>query len=125
MGLKFKFKHLNFHRFHQAMQPKPINYTLLFYLLNSFLSPESYIKNILTVTTLIWRARMRVTRAKHGDSLRSTSLAALTMDLRPRIILPLPPSSYGNLVNMVTTRFVAADSGGNSEVPELKDLVGL
>ena len=44
MGLKFKFKHLNFHRFHQAMQPKPINYTLLFYLLNPFLSPESYIK---------------------------------------------------------------------------------
>ena len=44
MGLKFKFKHLNFHRFHQAMQPKPINYTILFYLLNPFLSPESYIK---------------------------------------------------------------------------------
>ena len=40
MGLKFKFKHLNFHRFYQAMQPKPINYTLSFYLLNLFLSPS-------------------------------------------------------------------------------------
>ena len=47
------------------------------------------------------------------------------MDLRPRIVPPLPPSSCGNLVNMVTARFVAADSGGNAEVPELKDLVGL
>ena len=44
MGLKFKFKHLNFHRFHQAMQPKPINYNLLFYLLNPF-NHLSHIKN--------------------------------------------------------------------------------
>ena len=68
---------------------------------------------------------MRVSQAKHGDSLRSTSLAALTMDLRPRIVRPLPPSSWGNLVNMVTAIFVAADSGGNAEVLELKDFVGL
>ena len=53
LGLKFKFKHLNFYRFHQAMQPKPINYILLFYLLNPFLSPESYIKNILTIFSTI------------------------------------------------------------------------
>ena len=51
MGLKFKFKHLNFHRFQQAMQPKPINYTLLFYLLNPFYHlihiKNSYIQNII------------------------------------------------------------------------------
>ena len=81
------------------------------------------------VTALVWRARMRVSLAKHGR-LR-TSLAALTMDLRLRIVPPLPPSSCGNLVSMATARFVAAEIGdGNTEVPvlevpELKILVGL
>ena len=83
------------------------------------------------VTALIWRARMRVSLAKHGR-LR-TSLAALTMDLRLRIVPPLPPSSCGNLVSMATARFVGAESGdGNTkvpvpvlEVPELRILVGL
>ena len=50
ISLKFKFKHLNFHRFHQAMQPKPINYTFLFYLLNPFFFYHpSHINNILTL----------------------------------------------------------------------------
>ena len=80
------------------------------------------------VTALIWRALMRVSRAKHGDSLR-TSLAAHSINFRSRIVPPLPPWSFGNLVSRATTRFVvAAESGGfNTEVPvpELKDLVGL
>ena len=76
------------------------------------------------VTALIWRAHMGVSQAKHGR-LR-TSLAAHSMDVRTRIVPPLPPSSCGNLVSRATARFVAAESGGgNTDVPELKDLVGL
>ena len=74
------------------------------------------------VTALIWRARMGVSRAKHGR-LR-TSLAAHNINLRPRIVPPLPPSSCGNLQGRVTTRFVAADREVE-ELPELKDLLGL
>ena len=76
------------------------------------------------VTALIWRAIVRVSLAKHGR-LR-TSLAAHSINFRPRIVPPLPPWSFGNLVNRATTRFVATE---NTEVPvlvpELKDLVGL
>ena len=79
------------------------------------------------VTALIWRARMRVSRAKHGR-LR-TSVAAHSMNLRPRIVPPLPPWSFGNLQSRVMARFTAAESGGTTEVPvpvpELKVLVGL
>ena len=79
------------------------------------------------VTALIWRARMRVSRAKHGR-LR-TSLAVHSMNLRPRIVPPLPPWSFGNLQSRVMARFTAAESGGTTEVPvpvpELKVFVGL
>ena len=73
------------------------------------------------VTALIWRARMRVSRAKHGR-LR-TSLAAHTINLRPRIVPPLPRWSFGNLQSRVTTKFMAA--ADDDRLPELKDLVGL
>lgn len=69
---------------------------------------------------------MRVSQAKHGGRLR-TSLAAHSINLRPRVIPPLPSWSFGNLQGRVTTRFVP-DNGGNTEatmrLPELKDLVG-
>ena len=44
MSLKFKFKHLNFHRFH---------YTLLFYLLNLLFITLVIYKKILTITPMI------------------------------------------------------------------------
>ena len=72
------------------------------------------------VTTLIWRALMRVSLAKHGR-LR-TSLAFHSMNLRPRIVPPLPPLSFGNLESRVITRFVAV---ATVPVQELKGLVGL
>ena len=54
------------------------------------------------VTAMIWRALMRVSRAKHGDSLR-TSLAAHSINFRPRIVPPLPPcvrfSFYVGFIN--------------------------
>ena len=59
------------------------------------------------VTALIWRALMRVSRAKHGDSLR-TSRASHAINFRPRIVPPLPPLPLGNLQSRVTTTFMAA-----------------
>lgn len=69
-----------------------------------------------------------VRRAKHGGHcLGRISLAAHTITLRPRIVPPLPSSSFGNLQSRVTTRFVPAgsDASGDTPSPELKDLVGL
>ena len=74
------------------------------------------------VTALIWRSLMRVSLAKHGR-LR-TSLAFHNMNLRPRIIPPLPPLSFGNLQSRVITRFVAVATVSVS-VQKLKGLVGL
>ena len=69
---------------------------------------------------------MRVSRARHGDSLRRTFLAVHIMNFQPKIVPPLPPLSLGNLMSRVTTRFVVANSSSdNTKVLELKDLVGL
>ncbi|KAJ9704319.1 hypothetical protein PVL29_002740 [Vitis rotundifolia] len=73
------------------------------------------------VIALIWRALMGVSKAKHGR-LR-TSLASLSMNLRPKIVPPLPPLCCGNLIVRMKARFMADDSNG--ELPDLKDLVGL
>lgn len=73
------------------------------------------------VIALIWRALMGVSKAKHGR-LR-TSLASLSMNLRPKIVPPLPPLCCGNLIARLKARFMADDSNG--ELPDLKDLVGL
>ena len=75
------------------------------------------------VTALIWRARMRVSQAKHGR-LR-TSLAAHGMNLRPMTVPPLPPLSFGNLQSRVIARFEPESGNTAAPVPELKDLVGL
>ena len=65
---------------------------------------------------------MRVSPTKHGR-LR-TSLAFHSMNLRSRIVPPLPPLSFGNLQSKVITRFVAVATV-SVPVQELKGLVGL
>ncbi|RVW19400.1 Acetyl-CoA-benzylalcohol acetyltransferase [Vitis vinifera] len=73
------------------------------------------------VTALIWRALMVVSRAKHGR-LR-TSLASHAMNLREKIVPPLPGICCGNLYTEVPATFMA--DSGKTELPNLKDLVGL
>ena len=73
------------------------------------------------VTALIWRALMVVSRAKHG-CLR-TSLASHAMNLREKIVPPLPGICCGNLYTEVPATFMA--DSGKTELPNLKDLVGL
>ncbi|RVW36672.1 Vinorine synthase [Vitis vinifera] len=76
---------------------------------------------VAVVTALIWRALMGVSKAKHGR-LR-TSLASHSINLRPKIVPPLPPLCCGNLTTRYKARFTADDSNG--ELPDLKELVGL
>ena len=74
------------------------------------------------VTALIWRALMGVSQAKHGRL--KTSLASHAVNLRPKIVPPLPPLCCGNLLTRVAARFTVEDSF-NMALPDLKDLIGL
>ena len=73
------------------------------------------------VTAVIWRALIGVRQAMHGR-LR-TSVASHSVNLRPNIVPPLPPLCCGNLLTRLVARFTAEN--GVTELPDLKDLVGL
>ncbi|KAJ4848945.1 hypothetical protein Tsubulata_034181 [Turnera subulata] len=70
------------------------------------------------VTAMIWKALMGINQAKHNQ-LR-TSLLVSSYNLRDKMALPVPQSSFGNLYRMVVTRFQPTHKN-----PEFQELVTL
>lgn len=84
--------------------------------------PKQQPSRVEAVTALIWRALMAIGREKNGGQLR-TSIASHAMNLREKIVPPLPGICCGNLYTEVPATFTA--DGRKNELPELKELVGL
>ncbi|KAK3200242.1 hypothetical protein Dsin_023657 [Dipteronia sinensis] len=72
------------------------------------------------VTAFIWKARIRVSQAKHGHS--RPSLLTLSYNFREKTSLHIPDNAFGNVFKLVLAKYKPTET--KFEFPDLVGLIG-